>query len=42
MVPFLETVVCVGALVKVFLDRRLETVLEFPRVVHQPGAFTTT
>jgi hypothetical protein len=42
MVPLLETVVCVGALVEVFLDRRLETVFEFPRRVHQPDAFTTT
>jgi hypothetical protein len=42
MVPLLETVVCVGALVEVFLDRRLEPVLEFPLSIHQTGAFTTT
>jgi hypothetical protein len=42
MVPFLETVVCVGALVEVFLDRRLETLIEIHCIAHQLGAFTTT
>ena len=42
MMSRLETVVRVGALVEIFLDRRLEPFLESLRVAHPPIAFTTT
>ena len=42
MVPLLETVVGIGALIEVLLDRRLEPVIESLGVAHPQNAFTTT